>query len=162
MSDQDINKVSKFVSSKLNDNLVDVDPPKPTDRWFNDFSSEPIQIPLDQYIGRLIRLFKCDPVIVLLALKYIEKILSTYNTLQLTQYNIRRIVFIACMLVTKVVEDVPYSNKQWSEKSGTYSVYQVNKMEREMLILLNHTLMITKEHISEYLSELNIEIPIEN
>ena len=55
--------------------------------------------------------------------------------------------YVFClMLAHKLCEDRAYDNKTWSHLTK-YSVEQVNQMERKILILLDHRLLISEEDL---------------
>lgn len=129
--------VSKQVAEKLGELLIVKPPLTKSSPSYEEFKNEPTNIPLETYIKRVLKLTRSEPQCALMAVVYIERMKNTCPGLEISQTNVRRIVFTAMLIASKVIQDIPYNNKFWAAISGTYAVNKVNKMEIDMLMLMD-------------------------
>eukprot|EP00163_Fabomonas_tropica_P031338 TRINITY_DN741_c0_g2_i1.p2 TRINITY_DN741_c0_g2~~TRINITY_DN741_c0_g2_i1.p2 ORF type:complete len:238 (+),score=81.72 TRINITY_DN741_c0_g2_i1:652-1365(+) len=109
------------------------------------FANEPTHVPLVDYVSRIVKLTKVFPNCILAGLVYIERMIEKNPALQISEANAHRLVFMATLLASKFLHDIPLQNKYWSKISGTYSLTEVNTMEREILTLLGYDLNINED-----------------
>lgn len=145
-------KVSKQAVDIISTVMVDKGPLTPDSPSFNEFKTEPTHIPLHTYIKRVLGLTKSEPQCALIAVVYLQRLFKEYPAFEISQINVRRLMFTAMMISSKMIQDIPYSNKYWSTISGTYTQVQVNKMEIDMLSLMNWNTIVDKEELDQLVS----------
>lgn len=145
---------ARHILAKVDRTLVlDVDHPS-----YADFKNEPVNVPLDIYITRLVKLFKSDATIVAAAVIYMDRLLANNERLKLTEVNTHRLTFLCLMAASKVMSDIPYNNKYMARVSGTWSLPRVNKMEHEFLRLINFELYVSREESSRTIRRLTTDM----
>lgn len=143
----EIVKVSEQAAKLVSAKMIDKDPLTPDSPSFNNFNTEPVNIPLDIYIKRVLRLTKSSPQCALMAVIYLERMVKIYPKLEISQLNVRRLMFTAMLISSKTIHDIPYNNKFWKAISGTYTLEQVNKMEIDMIVLLDWKVFVEKKDL---------------
>ena len=125
-----------YAASRIATVMVERAPLVPTDASYAEFKNEPTHIPLATYMRRILKLAKAEASCALAAIVYIERMLAMAPALEVSNNNVRRLVFVAMMVSSKMVTDIPFSNKYWAAISGTFAVKDLNRMEADMLSLL--------------------------
>lgn len=120
----------------------------------NDFSSSNISsISIKDYLYRIIKYTEVEDNSLISSLIYIDQICLSSGII-LSPYNIHRILFISILISIKYNEDKVYKNSSYARVAGI-SVKELNKLEREFLILIKYELFITKEKFEKYKNYLN-------
>ena len=138
-----------FAAARLARLMVDCPPIGPADPAYEDFKNEPVHIPLGTYIRRILKLSKAEASVALAAVVYVERMLAAAPALEVSNNNIRRLVFVAMMVASKMVTDIPYTNKYWAAISGTFSLRDLNRMEADMLTLLAWNVSVSRDDFDE-------------
>jgi len=127
----------------------------------SDFLYDPIKIPLEKYIQRIIQLTKieidhpCAKTLVIMAYIYIMRIHTENQKDKLiSKLNLHRMTFICLMIASKMSCDIPYNNLYYARISGTFSCAAVNNMEIECLNVLHWELNVTVEECKSVMSKL--------
>ena len=112
-----------------------------TSALIQDFlSKKPPQISINKYLKRFMKYSKPEPSTLIISLIYIDKICENSN-LQLTMYNIHRLVFACLIVAIKYNEDDYYSNEYYA-KVGGITLKELNLLEYNILILLDFNVFI--------------------
>ena len=111
-------------------------------------SKKPPQISLNKYLKRFMKYSKPEPSTLIISLIYIDKICENSN-LQLTIYNIHRLVFACLIVAIKYNEDDYYSNEYYA-KVGGITLKELNILEYNILILLNFDVFIDEGIYESY------------
>ena len=111
-------------------------------------SKKPPQISLNKYLKRFMKYSKPEPSTLIISLIYIDKICENSN-LQLTIYNIHRLVFACLIVAIKYNEDDYYSNEYYA-KVGGITLKELNILEYNILILLNFDTFIDEGIYESY------------
>lgn len=109
-------------------------------------------VPIHDYLSRMMRLAKINRETLLAALLYLEALLAKHPGLQINPGNSNRLLIVAAMVSSKLWNDVPFSNRFWSEISGTYTLQEMNRLECELLTFLDFELAIDPELFASYSS----------
>jgi hypothetical protein len=72
-----------------------------------------------------------------LALMNIKIAVTRNPSLNITTNNVRRLFLCACIIASKTLEDTVYINKDWAVISGCFNLAQTNRMELELLKIIN-------------------------
>lgn len=120
-----------------------------TSALIQDFlSKKPPQISLNKYLKRFMKYSKPEPSTLIIGLVYIDKICENSN-LQLTVFNIHRLV-LACLIVAiKYNEDDYYSNEYYA-KVGGITLKELNILEYNILILLDFNVFVDEGIYASY------------
>lgn len=120
-----------------------------TSALIQDFlSKKPPQISLNKYLKRFMKYSKPEPSTLIIGLVYIDKICENSN-LQLTVFNIHRLV-LACLIVAiKYNEDDYYSNEYYA-KVGGITLKELNILEYNILILLDFNVFVDEGIYESY------------
>ena len=112
-----------------------------TSTLIQDFlSKKPPQISINKYVKRFMKYSKPEPSTLIISLIYIDKICENSN-LQLTMFNIHRLVFACLIVAIKYNEDDYYSNEYYA-KVGGITLKELNLLEYNILILLDFNVFI--------------------
>lgn len=114
--------------------------------------SGPAPPALLDYLTRMLRLTKMNKETLLSSVLYLESLLAKHPSLVITPQNASRLLLVAAMVSSKLVNDVPLSNSFWASISGTFTLEDVNRMEAEFLLFLDFDLAVDPELFDEYMS----------
>ena len=145
-SNQTVEILAEILQEIVNEN---------TDNEINDnelftsfFSLKPPIITIKNYLKRIIKYSKPEPSTIILSLIYIDKICEE-SDLELSQYNIHKIILTAIVIALKNNEDDYYSNKYYA-KVGGITLTELNELEMNMLILLKFNTYVSDEIYDKY------------
>merc|ERR1712224_1136429 len=84
---------------------------------------------------------------------YIEKLARRFPSLELTSYNVHRLIITSLVIAIKFFDDASYSNECYSKVTGV-SCLELSMMEMECLQLLNFKTYVRASDIREYIATL--------
>ena len=116
-------------------------------------SNKTPQISIKKYLTRIMKYSKPETSTVIICLIYIDKICEI-STLQLSIYNIHRIILSCMILALKYNEDDYYSNKYYA-KVGGISLKELNELEYNIMVLLQFNFFIDDITYEKYQAQLN-------
>lgn len=116
-------------------------------------SNKTPQISIKKYLTRIMKYLKPETSTVIICLIYIDKICEN-SSLQLSIYNIHRIILSCMILALKYNEDDYYSNKYYA-KVGGISLKELNELEYNIMILLQFNFFIDDITYEKYQAQLN-------
>ena len=116
-------------------------------------SNKTPQISIKKYLTRIMKYSKPETSTVIICLIYIDKICEN-STLQLSIYNIHRIILSCMILALKYNEDDYYSNKYYA-KVGGISLKELNELEYNIMVLLQFNFFIDDITYEKYQAQLN-------
>lgn len=108
-------------------------------------------ITIEEYLVRLQRYTKCSPCCFVMALAYINACYKEHPETRPCSLSIHRLVLTGVLLASKITDDKHYSNVFWARVGGV-SLPDLNRLELQMLALLNFRLLITPEAFRRYLN----------
>lgn len=106
------------------------------------------EISIQGYLERIVKYTPCSKECFLLAAIYIDRIIQTSDFL-VTPFNVHRILITSIMLAAKLFDDIIYNNKYYSLVAGV-PVQELNALELQLLLLLDHNLFIEREQFEMY------------
>lgn len=130
--------------------------PKVTDNMINQagFVGKSIpDMPLQAYLDRCKKYFRCTPAAMVLSVVYIDRITSRDTQLLLHSLNVHRLFATALVLACKYLEDQVFSNKFYAQVAGV-SVGELNQFELQFVSQLEFELNVSPEKFEEYLEQL--------
>eukprot|EP00357_Protocruzia_adherens_P024892 CAMPEP_0115015722 /NCGR_PEP_ID=MMETSP0216-20121206/26955_1 /TAXON_ID=223996 /ORGANISM="Protocruzia adherens, Strain Boccale" /LENGTH=191 /DNA_ID=CAMNT_0002385931 /DNA_START=165 /DNA_END=740 /DNA_ORIENTATION=+ len=110
-------------------------------------------MPLEEYMNRILHYADCSSVCYVVALIYIDRVIRNTPGMQLTAFNVHRLVLISIMLAAKFVDDYHYDNYQYS-KVGGISLQELNSLEVLFLGALQFDLTVDDLTLAAYTQEL--------
>lgn len=118
-----------------------------------DFKNEPDHITLQAFVQRIYKNSRCSSSCLIVACMFLNVIKTKNPDLIFAESNIRRLYLIATMLATKTYEDHVFLNTQWVVISdNVFSITTINRMERELLCLLNFALLFSPSEYASFCS----------
>lgn len=122
------------------------------DIWYWCNSSIHYKIPLDVFITELLRNLRINYIQLRVALHYISRLAPMIKK-QMNDSLVncpRRVLLVALVLANKYINDIPYSILSVSRVTGL-DVQEITKIEREILIMLDHNLFIHEIFIRHWI-----------
>ena len=106
------------------------------------FSSQNVPvISIVDYLGRIIRYFKCSPSVYVVMRVYLERFLQISK---LSPFNVHRVCGVLSVLAVKYLEDDYFSNRYYAEVLGL-ELPVLNQLELLMLVELEFDVHVTEE-----------------
>lgn len=118
------------------------------DRFIKFQSSQAPDVTVSGYLIRIQKHSKCSDACFLLALIYIDR-LALNKGLKLTVLNIHRLLITCIMIAAKFHDDLFYNNDFYA-KLGGLSLSELNKLEQELLTLLDFSLFVAVPTYNAY------------
>ncbi len=103
---------------------------------------------LDDYCNRLLKYFRCSPVVFVCAAVYIDRFVNNSDT-TIHRLTVHRLLVIALSIAVKVHEDSHYSNAYYSHVGGL-DVNEFNDLEAQMLEAIDFFLFIDPGDLEQY------------
>ena len=116
-----------------------------------------INVPIIYYINRIIKYFNCSDSFIILALIYINRLHQLNIGIKVNKYSIHRLIFTACVISCKFLEDDHFDNGFYADVAGI-SLEELNILEIEMLKKLDYNLYVKDSEYDEYINKLQQEI----
>lgn len=148
--DEIVNGVTALMEISNKNNIKDGETPS----WKNPisvfFSVTKPEIETKVYIQRLVKYSQCSKSAFVVALVYLNRLEQKDEVLAVTAFNMHRLIICALMIAAKMLDDRCFSNAHYARVGGISAVQEVNRLEVEMLQLLDHRLIVSSE---EYAAE---------
>ena len=105
------------------------------------------------FLSRMLRYGQASPCCLVTAMVYLERMNSRLPALCLTTFNIQRLLLTLVMLASKYLDDYYCSNKHWAA-IGDLQLQELNKLEVDVLLILDFRLNLTRETYNRVDSQL--------
>ena len=97
------------------------------------------------FFERMLHYSGCSPCCFLVGVIYLQRINIKCNSeLVITPFNLQRLLLTAVMIASKYLDDLYSSNKHWAS-IGDLDTRELNKLELELLQMLDFSLGLTRE-----------------
>ena len=106
------------------------------------------KISIEDYLNRIQKYSKLEDSTLVIALIYIDRLLSNQN-IELSKYNVHRILLAAILAAIKYNEDEIYDNYSFA-KIFAVSSKELNKLENKFLDLIEFKLFVSDEIFQLY------------
>ncbi|ORX91789.1 hypothetical protein K493DRAFT_317048 [Basidiobolus meristosporus CBS 931.73] len=113
------------------------------------------------YCQKLLLITQVSSSVILLALKYIQRVKATHPQLQGQPGSEIRIFTMAVLLANKYLDDKTFHNQFWSNVAGI-PVEEITRMEVEFLASIQYHLYVSKEEYFAWLKFLEHFIVVRN
>lgn len=110
------------------------------------------EISIYQYLERIHKYASCSPQCFILALIYIDRLISR-NNFVLTDLNVHRVVITSVLLAAKFFDDAYYNNAYYAKVGGVL-LSEMNGLEVEFLFRISFCLHVNPELYNKYHTEL--------
>jgi len=122
-------------------------------------SFDAIRVPnisLYDYLARLSYYTRCSNSCYIIAFIYIDRVLQKNNELVILSRNsVHRFILISLVLAIKYVDEI-YADNSFYSKIGGITLEEINRLEIEMLRLMDYNLYIDTNLYFEYLDNLTV------
>lgn len=104
---------------------------------------------------RLAKYAKCSPACFVQALSLIFRLGKRDPAYQLNSLNVHRLVLTGVLLAAKFLDDHYYNNAFYARVGGV-STAEINRLEVDMLRLLNFRLLVQREEMEQLLVDAQV------
>eukprot|EP01036_Dinobryon_divergens_P025097 gene25097-33613_t len=111
-------------------------------------SSQAPDVTVGHYLQRIQKYSKCSDACLLLVIVYLDRLVVKKH-LQLTELNVHRLLITGILLAAKFHDDLYYNNAFYA-KLGGLSLEELNKLELELLGLLDFSLCVKAPLFKRY------------
>ncbi|KXZ50651.1 CYCU1 protein [Gonium pectorale] len=113
----------------------------------------PPPIGLQAYLERVAKYTKCSPVCFIMALVYMDHLAQRDPDMLPTPFNVHRLLLSGVLLAAKLTDD-HYFNNAFYGRVGGVSVQEINRLELELLRLMDYRLHVPWEELRGMLKQL--------
>lgn len=106
---------------------------------------------------RIAKYAKCSPASFVQAVALIFRLAKRDAAYTLTSLNVHRLVLTGVLLSAKFLDD-HYFNNAFYAKVGGVSTAELNRLEVEMLRLLNFRLLVVREELEQLLADAQVRV----
>lgn len=110
------------------------------------------QISLHDYLQRIATFFHCSPACFVVALVYIDRIMSAEPTFVVNKLCVHRLAVVSIMVAAKFIDDDYYSNAFYGKVAGLVPS-EVNALEARLISMLRWRLHVQPEQYERYYRE---------
>lgn len=106
------------------------------------------------YVSRMLKYGQASPCCFVVAMIYLERLKERLPSACLTSFNMQRLLLTLVMLASKYLDDYYCSNRQWA-MIGDLPTRELNKLELDVLLLLNFKLNVSRASYNHTISLLD-------
>lgn len=110
-----------------------------------------------KYIERIYKYTNCSPSCFVVGYVYIDRLLHKYPNSLVVSLNVHRLLVTAVMVAAKMLDDVHYNNTFYARVGGVTNL-ELNRLEIELLFLLNFELTVHSRVFESYCQQLEKEM----
>ncbi|KAJ4763564.1 Cyclin family protein [Rhynchospora pubera] len=114
-------------------------------------------IALKRYLERIHRFADLDPTCFIIAFVYIDQAVHIHPDLIVVSMNVHRLTLASLLVASKVLDDMHHNNAFFS-RIGGISNSELNKLELELLFLLNFRVCVSSSVFQRYYSHMEMEM----
>mmetsp|Transcript_32517 Transcript_32517/g.79587 ORF Transcript_32517/g.79587 Transcript_32517/m.79587 type:complete len:228 (+) Transcript_32517:26-709(+) len=119
------------------------------------FSTFPQPFALENYVLRLVRYMDCSKAAFVVAMIYLDRLQRADNRFVITEFNVHRLFLTAIVIAAKFLDDSVYKNSHYAFVGGITSIREMNRLEEEMLRLLEFQVCADADSFRTYESILS-------
>ncbi|XP_073286287.1 cyclin-U1-1-like [Primulina huaijiensis] len=116
-------------------------------------------ISLEKYIERIYKYTSCNPSCFVVGFVYIDRILHKYPDSLLVSLNVHRLLLTSVLVASKILDDVHYNNAFYARVGGV-SITELNRLEIELLFLLDFGVTVSSRVFESYCQHLEKEVEL--
>ncbi|CAO2841617.1 unnamed protein product [Amaranthus hypochondriacus] len=106
-------------------------------------------ISIVKYLERLYKYTKCSPSCFVVGYVYIDRLVHRHPELLLVKINVHRLLLTSLLVASKMLDDVQFNNAFYA-KVGGVSNSELNRLELELLFLLDFEVMVSSPEFQSY------------
>ncbi|KAK9155875.1 hypothetical protein Sjap_003355 [Stephania japonica] len=106
-------------------------------------------ISIPKYLERIYKFTNCSPSCFVVGYVYIDRLLHKYPDSLLVSLNVHRLLVTSVMLASKVLDDMHYNNSFYARVGGVSNA-ELNRLELEMLFLLDFGVVVSSRIFESY------------
>ncbi|KZV31384.1 hypothetical protein F511_05488 [Dorcoceras hygrometricum] len=114
-------------------------------------------ISLEKYIERIYKYTSCSPSCFVVGFVYIDRVLHKYPDSLLVSLNVHRLLLTSVLVASKILDDVHYNNAFYARVGGV-SITELNRLEIELLFLLDFGVTVSSRVFESYCQHLEKEV----
>ncbi|GFQ06283.1 cyclin-u1-1 [Phtheirospermum japonicum] len=118
-------------------------------------------ISLEKYVERIYKYTGCSPSCFVVGFVYIDRLVHKYPDSLLVPLNVHRLVVTSVMVASKILDDVHYNNAFYARVGGVSNA-ELNRLELELLFLLDFGVCVSSRVFETYCQHLEKEILLSN
>jgi len=115
------------------------------------------EISIRSYLQRLTKYTPCSPESFLVAIIFIDRIITTRNLL-ITSFNVHRILITSILIAAKILDDSTVYNNKYYAHVGGIPLKELNELECTFLSLISFDLNISPELFQRYRNSIEIGV----
>ncbi|KAF6141671.1 hypothetical protein GIB67_001223 [Kingdonia uniflora] len=116
-------------------------------------------ITIQSFLERIYRYTHVGPSVYVVAYVYIDRLCQICPEFRITSCNVHRLLITTIMVASKYVEDMNYRNSYFASVGGL-TTGEMNKLEVDLLFLMNFKLHVNVSVFESYCSHLEREVGI--
>lgn len=110
-----------------------------------------------KYIERIYKYTNCSPSCFVVGYVYIDRLLHKYPNSLVVSLNVHRLLVTAVMVAAKMLDDVHYNNTFYARVGGVTNL-ELNRLEIDLLFLLNFEMTVHCRVFESYCQQLEKEM----
>ncbi|GAB4825131.1 Cyclin-U1-1 [Ancistrocladus abbreviatus] len=125
-------------------------------------------ISIPKYLERIYKYTNCSPSCFVVGYVYIDRLVHRYPELLVVSLNVHRLLVTSVMVASKMIDDEHYNNEFYARVGGVSNA-ELNRLEVELLLLLDFGVMVSSPvfetycfHLEREMSRFTIEKPLKS
>ncbi|CAI9772722.1 unnamed protein product [Fraxinus pennsylvanica] len=114
-------------------------------------------ITIPNYIERIYKYTNCSPSCFVVGYVYIDRLVHRYPDSLVVSLNVHRLLVTCVMVASKILDDVHYNNAFYARVGGVTNT-ELNKLEIELLFLLDFRVTVSSRVFESYCQHLEKEM----
>ncbi|GAB2233830.1 hypothetical protein Droror1_Dr00003059 [Drosera rotundifolia] len=123
-------------------------------------------ISIPKYLERIYKYTKCSPSCFVVGYVYIDRLVHRYPELLVVSLNVHRLLVTSVMVASKMLDDEHYNNEFYARVGGVSNA-ELNRLEVELLFMLDFGITVSSSvfetycfHLEKEMKRINIEKPL--
>lgn len=116
-------------------------------------------ISIPKYLERIYKYTNCSPSCFVVGYVYIDRLTHRHPDSLVTSLNVHRLLVTSVMVASKILDDEHYNNAVYARVGGVSNA-ELNKLELELLFLLDFRVMVSSRVFESYCFHLEKEMVV--
>lgn len=114
-------------------------------------------ISIGKYLERLYKYTNCSPSCFVVGYVYMDRLLHKHPEMLISSLNVHRLLVTSLLIASKMLDDVQYNNAFYARIGGVSNM-ELNRLELELLFLLDFEVMVSSPVFESYCWHLEKEM----
>ncbi|KAJ8434612.1 hypothetical protein Cgig2_025038 [Carnegiea gigantea] len=114
-------------------------------------------ISIGKYLERLYKYTNCSPSCFVVGYVYIDRLLHKHPEMLISSLSVHRLLVTSLLIASKMLDDVQYNNAFYARIGGVSNM-ELNRLELELLFLLDFEVMVSSPVFESYCCHLEKEM----